>query len=80
MEALLRDMAALNLQNRKVAILGNGSWAPSAHTHMEALIREMKNMELVAPPLVILSSLKSSQMEELLKLADAVSGSVLKGE
>jgi flavorubredoxin len=50
MEALLRDMAALNLQNRKVALLGNGSWAPSAHTHMEALICEMKNMELVAPP------------------------------
>jgi len=80
MEALLRDMAALNLQNRKVALLGNGSWAPSAHTHMEALIREMKNMELVAPPLVIHSSLKPSQTEEVLALADAVSDSVLKGE
>ena len=60
--------------------MGNGSWAPSAHTHMEALIREMKNMELVAPPLVIHSSLKPSQTEEVLALADAVSDSVLKGE
>ncbi len=78
MEALLRDMAALNLQSRKVALVGNGSWAPVAHTIMQKLIGGMKGMELLAPPLVINSSLKPSQMDELLALADAVGDSVKK--
>jgi len=77
MEALLRDMAVLNLQNRKVALVGNGSWAPASHTVMQKLICEMKDMELLAPPFVIRSSLKPTQMEELLALADAVGESVL---
>lgn len=78
METLLRDMAALNLQNRKVALVGNGSWAPVAHTAMQKMLAEMKAMELLAPPLVIRSALKDSQMEELTALADAVADSVLK--
>ncbi len=76
MEALLRDMAVLNLQNRQVAVIGNGSWAPAAHTVMERLICEMKNMELVAPPFVIRSTMKSCQVDELFALADAVSDSL----
>ncbi len=77
MEALLRDMAALNLQNRKVALVGNGSWAPTAHTVMSKMLAEMKGMELIAPPLAIRSSLKPAQTGELLALADAVADSVL---
>ncbi len=77
MEALLRDMAVLNVQNRKVALVGNGSWAPSSHTVMQKMIGEMKNMELLAPPLVLRSSLKPSQREELVAFADAVGESVL---
>lgn len=72
MEALLRDMAVLNLQNRKVALVGNGSWAPASHTVMEKMISEMKNMELIVPPLVIRSALKHTQIEELTALADAI--------
>lgn len=77
MEALLRDMAALKLQNRKVAVVGNGSWAPVSHTVMQKLLSEMKGMELLTPPLVVRSSLKPSQMEELLAFADVISESVL---
>ena len=78
MEALLQDMAVLNLQNRKVALVGNGSWNPVSHAVMQKRIGEMKNMELLAPPLVLRSSLKPSQREELLTLADTVAESVLK--
>jgi len=77
MESLLRDMAVLNLRGRKVALIANGSWAPAAHTVMEKLIGEMKDMELIAPPFVIKSSLKNAQMDELTALADAVANSVL---
>ncbi len=78
MEALLRDMAALNLQRRKVALVGNGSWAPASHVVMQKLISEMKSMELLAPPFILHSSLKPAQEEELLALADTVSESVLR--
>lgn len=77
MESLLREMAVLNLRNRKVAIVANGSWAPAAHKVMEKLICEMKQMEMLALPLVIKSALKETQMDELNALADAVASSVL---
>jgi len=76
MENLLREMAALNLQNRKAALVGNGSWAPAAHTIMHKLLCEMKGIEFLAPPLVLRSSLKPCQREEMEKLADAVAASV----
>ncbi len=79
MEALLRDMAALNLQKRKVALVGNGSWAPASHTVMQKLLSEMKEMELLAQPFVIRSGLKASQLEELSALADTIAESVLGG-
>jgi flavorubredoxin len=78
MEALLRDMAVLNLRSRKVALVGNGSWAPVSHKVMEKLVGEMKDMELLTEPLVLRSSLKASQMDELMALADAVADSVLR--
>ncbi len=76
METLLREMAVLNLRGRKVALVGNGSWAPVAHLEMQKLIEQMKDMELLVEPLVIRSSLKAAQMDELLALADAVADSV----
>jgi len=77
MESLIHDMAALNLKNRKVALIANGSWAPAAHTVMQKLIGEMKDMELLAPPFLLRSALKESQSEELNALAEAVGRSVL---
>lgn len=77
METLLREMAVLNLCGRKVALVGNGSWAPVAHKEMEKLVGQMKGMELLSEPLVIKSSLKAAQMDELTALADAVADSVL---
>ena len=77
METLLRDMTVLNLQGRKVALVGNGSWVPQSHKVMEKLIGEMKDMELLTEPLVLRSSLKACQMDELMALADTVADSVL---
>jgi len=77
MHSLLHDMAVLNLRGRKVALVGNGSWAPVAHKVMEEMIGKMKDMTLLAPPLVIRSSMKPSQMDEAMALADVVADSVL---
>ncbi len=77
MDALLHDMAVLNLRGRKAALIANGSWAPAAHTVMEKLLGEMKDMELLVPTLMIKSALKPEQMDEAFALADAVAASVL---
>lgn len=76
MEALVDDMANLNLRNRGVAIIGNGSWNPAAHTILEKKLAAMTNMELVAPPLVIRSALALQQGEELEQMADKLAAAV----
>lgn len=42
MDNYLEDMKALSLQNRTIAVLGNGSWAPQATKLISAKIKEMK--------------------------------------
>jgi flavorubredoxin len=72
MESLIHEMAALNIQKRKVSIIGNGSWAPMADKRILQLVSEMKNMEIVGTPLVIHSSLKEEQLPALKELAEAI--------
>lgn len=79
MESLLRDMKVLNLQQRTVALIANGSWAPAAHTVMEELVCGMKNMQLIGPTFMLRSSLKSEQLPELSALAEHIANSVLAG-
>jgi flavorubredoxin len=76
MANLVDDMANLNLQNRKVSVIGNGSWTPAAHTILQHKFEAMKNMELIAPPLVIRSAITLKQEAELEDLADRLAQSV----
>ncbi len=72
-------MARLNLQNRGAAVMGNGSWAPAAHTLLQEKLAAMKNMDLVARPLVIRSALGPEQKGELEDMAEALAASVREG-
>jgi len=65
MDNYLEDMKALSLQNRTIAVLGNGSWAPQATKLISAKIKEMKNMRLLEASVTIKSSLKEAQLEEI---------------
>ena len=76
MEFLVNDMANLNLQSRGIAIIGNGSWSPVSHTILQGKVVEMKNMNLVAEPLVIRSALLPEQEAELENLAEQLAASV----
>ena len=69
MDNYLEDMKALSLQNRTIAVLGNGSWAPQATKLISAKIKEMKNMRLLDASVTINSSLKEAQLEELNSLS-----------
>ena len=73
---LLHDMKALQLQNRTVALLENGSWAPSCAKQMRALLEEMEQMRILEPVVTIRSSLKGDTLESLYALKDALYASL----
>jgi len=76
MDSLIREMAALQLQKRKVALIANYTWAPSvAVKAMQTLIGQMKEMEFIGTPFEINSAMKPEQEAELDKLADAICAS-----
>ena len=63
-------MKALNLQNKKIALVENGSWAPMAGKHMKAIVETMKNMEIVEPVLTLKSAIQPAQTEDVKKLVE----------
>ena len=69
-EKFLRRLKHKNYQNRKVAIIQNGSWAPASGKLMKDLFSEMKNIEIVEPMVTIKTRMTEEtekQMEELVK-------------
>lgn len=72
METALLDIKAHNLQNRTVAFIENGSWAPTAGSLMRALFSGMKGMTILDEEVRILSSVKPSQLEQLDAMAEAI--------
>lgn len=61
-------------QNRRVGIIENGSWAPSAAKVMGMMLDDMKEIERVGPEVTIWSKMKSHDTDTLNELADAVLG------
>ena len=72
MEALIADMALLNLRGRKVSLVGNSSWIPDAVGPLKEAVMKMKNTEIVGEPFQLKSSLKPSDTEALDALAEAI--------
>ena len=72
MENLLHDIANHNLQNRKVAVIENGSWAPTSGKVMRELLGGLKNLEFIGENVTLKSALAEGQLEELDALADAI--------
>ena len=58
--------------NRRVALIENGSWAPSAARVMKEMVGTMKNIELVEQVVTIRSRMKTTDIPALESLADAV--------
>ena len=58
--------------NRKVALVENGSWAPSAGRVMKEMLSSMSNIEIVEPMVTIKSRMKESDIPALDSLASAL--------
>ena len=72
MENLLSHLKSKAYQNRKVGIVENGSWAPSAARTMKAMLEGMKNITVCENTVTIKSAFKDSDIPALEALADEI--------
>ena len=70
MENFLVKLSAKTYQNRKVALVENGTWAPSAAKKMTEYLKTMKNIHIFDNQVTIKSSLNQQNREELERLAE----------
>lgn len=68
MEHFLMRLKDRNYQKRRVGIVENGSWAPSAGRCMKSILEGMKDIEIVEPMITIKSKMKEENIEEFEKL------------
>ena len=72
MHDFLHHLKIKSYQKRKVAILENGSWAPTAGRVMRAMLETMKAVEIVEPMVTIRSRMKDEDIPAMELLADAL--------
>ena len=72
MHDFLHHLAIKNFCKRRIGIIENGSWAPSAGKAMRAIIDRFKDVVVVEPQVTITSCLKPEDLEALERLADNV--------
>ena len=72
MHDFLHHLQSKAFQKRRVGIIENGSWAPSAGRVMNEMLSSMKNIDIVEPMITIRSRMKDADIIGLETLADAI--------
>lgn len=72
MHHFLHHLKMKNFQNRRVALVENGSWAPTAGRVMRSMLEEMKNIEVVEPVVTIKSRMKAEDAEAIEALVKSI--------
>ena len=72
MKAFLDHLADHAYQNRRIALIENGTWAPAAAKAMRAKVEAMKGTEVVEPVVSIKSALSDETRAQIKKLAAAL--------
>lgn len=70
MEHFLNHLKGKNFQKRKIGIIENGTWAPSAAKSMLDIINKMKDINLCNNIITIKSTLKESDLQLLDNMAN----------
>lgn len=78
METYINDIIALELKNRTVAIIENGSWALTSGKLMKNKIEQMKHMTVIDNMVSIKSALKKEDAVKLDLLVDDIIKSMVK--
>ena len=68
METFLNKLTNKNYQNRKIAIIENGSWAPTAARVMKGYVEKMKKITLCEK--TVKSTMKDADVTAMEELAD----------
>ncbi|MDE5896976.1 MAG: flavodoxin domain-containing protein, partial [Clostridia bacterium] len=72
MENLLNELKSHNYQNRKYAVIENGSWAPQSGGLMQAVLSGFKNVTQLGEKITVLSAVHEGQRAALETLALAI--------
>lgn len=72
MHDFLHHLQIKGYQKRRVGIIENGSWAPTAGRTMRAALEQMKNVDIVEPMVTIRSRMKATDIPAMETLADAI--------
>ena len=70
METFLNKLTNKNYQNRKIAIIENGSWAPTAARVMKSYVEKMKKITLCEKTVTIKSAMEDADVTAMEELAD----------
>ena len=70
----LHHLKMKNYQKRRVAIVENGSWAPTAGRVMRAMLEGMKEIEIVEPVVTIRSRMKEGDLAAMELLSTSLLG------
>ena len=72
MHDFLHHLQLKNYQKRRVGIIENGSWAPTAGRIMRAMFEQMKELEIVEPMVTIRSRMSPENQVAMEALAEAL--------
>lgn len=77
MREFINHLTERNFQNRTVAFIQNGSWAPLATKVMKELLQKSKNLKYMENEVTILSALSEESSNQLEALSDELCGDYL---
>ncbi len=69
MREFISTLVEHNFQNRTVAFIENGSWAPTATKVMKGMLEKCKNLQYAETEVKILSALNDESMGQVCELA-----------
>ena len=75
MRTYMEKLTERNFQNRTVAFIENGSWAPTANRVMKEHFAKSKNLTYCANNVTILSALNEKTTQDIVELAEELSAS-----
>ena len=73
MDTFIAHLVERNFQNKKIAIIENGTWAPMAAKVIKDKLANSKNLSFVEPSVRILSAMSEENKAQIQALADALS-------
>lgn len=72
MQEFIHHLTERNYQNRTVALIENGSWAPTAAKTMQGLLQNAKNLNILPETVKIISSVSEENKLQLQQMAAAL--------